>query len=234
VRPAQAESGLVVGALAALRSVEGHPLLDRVIRGRAWIGIVAFALIGIVTLQLGLLELNAGIGRTLAQEQSLQREDAALSIENSELAAGNRVEASAAHLGMQIVPISSLKSLTPDLGGGDVAHVASMLSTPIHTASSVTSEADAGSSPTTSEQTASEQQASEASPASTAESSTAETSATAAVTTSESSATSSAPPAVAPTPTPATTPQAPEPDSATPSASSEATPAGGTQAGPTG
>ncbi len=60
------------------------------IRGRAWIGLVAFALIGIVTLQLGLLQLNSGIGRALEREARLQRENAALSIENSELASGEQ------------------------------------------------------------------------------------------------------------------------------------------------
>ena len=86
--------------ISALESLAQHRLLDRLIRGRTWIGIVAFALIGIVTLQLGLLKLNGGIGRALEHEAVLQRQNAALSIENSELAAGTRVEARAAQLGM--------------------------------------------------------------------------------------------------------------------------------------
>jgi cell division protein FtsL len=232
-RPAQLDGGLALGALAALRSVEGHPLLDRLIRGRAWIVLVAFALIGIVTLQLGLLELNAGIGRSLAQEQSLQRENAALSIENSELAAGNRVEASAAHLGMQIVPIGSLKSLTPN-PGVDVARALSVLSAASHTAGSSSTEVSTSAS-TASEQAASapagEQQPSEATTTATAESSGGEASA-APASTSESSAASSAPTSAATTPT--TAPQTPVAGSAGSSASAEASPAGGTQAGPTG
>jgi cell division protein FtsL len=86
--------------------------LDRLIRGRSWIALVAFALIGIVVLQLLVLKLNANIGRELAREGSLQRENAALSIEGSELAAGSRVESRAASLGMELVPISSLRFLT--------------------------------------------------------------------------------------------------------------------------
>jgi cell division protein FtsL len=111
-RPAPAQDGLVVGVLGALESVSTHRYLDRLIRGRLWIGIVAFALIGIVTLQLGLLKLNSGIGRSLEREAMLQRENAALSIENSELAAGNRVESQAASLGMKLVPISNLHFLS--------------------------------------------------------------------------------------------------------------------------
>ena len=57
-----------------------------------------------MTLQLGLLKLNGGIGRALEHEALLQRENAALSIENSEMAAGERVELSAARIGMEYVP----------------------------------------------------------------------------------------------------------------------------------
>ena len=71
-----------------------HRLLDRLIRGRLWIGLVAFALIGIVAMQLLAAQAEH---RHRAQHCSasaqLQRENAALSIENSELAAaGERVE----------------------------------------------------------------------------------------------------------------------------------------------
>jgi hypothetical protein len=77
-----------------------HPFLDRVIRGRVWIGIVAFALIGIVAVQLMLLQLNSGIGRSLSQESVLGRENASLEQQISSLTASGRVEAQAARLGM--------------------------------------------------------------------------------------------------------------------------------------
>jgi len=98
-----------------------QPLLDRVLHGRAWIGIVAFALIGIVTMQLGLLKLNAGIGRALEHEGALQRENAALSVEDSETAAGDTVELQAAHMGMQLIPEGALRFLA--VRGGDEANV---------------------------------------------------------------------------------------------------------------
>jgi hypothetical protein len=93
-------------------AVATHPLLDRLIHGRAWIGIVTFALIGIVTMQLGLLKLNAGIGRALEHEGALQRENSALSVENSEVAAGDTVELQAAHMGMRLIPAGSLRFLS--------------------------------------------------------------------------------------------------------------------------
>ena len=84
---------------------------DRLIRGRAWIGLVAFALIGIVTLQLGLLQLNSRIGRDLRRETVLQRENASLGIENAELAAAERIEALASRSGMRGTPESALRFL---------------------------------------------------------------------------------------------------------------------------
>lgn len=77
-----------------------HRLLDRLIRGRAWIGIVAFALIGIVAMQLWIVKLGVGIGRAIEHEGLLRRENSTLSIANSGLASGERVERLAAAKGM--------------------------------------------------------------------------------------------------------------------------------------
>ncbi|HEY2398468.1 MAG TPA: hypothetical protein VGH78_05690 [Solirubrobacteraceae bacterium] len=129
-------------------------MLDRLIRGRAWIAIVAFALIGIVTLQLGLLKLNAGIGHSLRLEANLQRENAALSIENSELAAGDVVESRAGRLGMEVVPVGALRFLTAH-PGADAGHGAAALKTPLASGSS------AASSPETSSAAAGTETASE-------------------------------------------------------------------------
>jgi cell division protein FtsL len=111
-RPLRAEAPLLAAA-AALERLSSHRLLDRLIRGRAWLVLLTFALIGVVTLQLALLKLNGGVGRTLATEQALQRENASLSIENSELASADRVQARAAALGMEFASSSALRSLAP-------------------------------------------------------------------------------------------------------------------------
>jgi hypothetical protein len=121
------QAGFAFGLISVFEGLAQHRLLDRLIRGRTWIGIVAFALIGIVTLQLGLLKLNGGIGRALEHEALLQRENAALSIENSELAAGTRVQARAAQLGMAFAPSGQLRFLSAS-AHGDVAKAASVLS----------------------------------------------------------------------------------------------------------
>ena len=107
--PAADDAGAIgLGLAGALASLSRHRLLDRLISGRAWIAFVAFALIGIVTLQLGLLKLNGGIGRALEHEALLQRQNAALSIEDSELEGGGQVQSRAARIGMELAPLGGL------------------------------------------------------------------------------------------------------------------------------
>jgi hypothetical protein len=92
----------------AIRSIYLRTL-QRLLAGRGWIGLVAFALIGIVTMQLGLLKLNGSIGRALEREATLQRENATLSVENSQRSAGDRVQLAAARIGMEPAPPGTLR-----------------------------------------------------------------------------------------------------------------------------
>jgi cell division protein FtsL len=149
-----ARDGLVVGLLGAAETLSSNRLLDRLIGGRLWIGIVAFALIGIVTLQLGLLKLNSGIGRALERTASLQRENAALSIENSELASGTRVESQAERLGLRLSSVEDLHFLSSH-ESTDASRAAEVLRKPLvptgeppggETATSESSEASEASS----------------------------------------------------------------------------------------
>jgi cell division protein FtsL len=246
-RPAQrrpdAHAGIAVGVLAALRGLSRAALLDRLLRGRTWIALVAFALIGIVTLQLGLLKLNASIGRTLEKEAVLQRENASLSIENSELSAGDRVESRAARLGMELVPVGALRFLAahPEI---DASRGAAALSAPVQS-SSTGSEAPATGASGTAPAGASSQAAAE--PTSTQavggpSSGEASSSPTREASASSGESAGSSAGASTPSTTPsATTPSATTSSTTAPaqaepagSSSAEASPAGGTQAGPTG
>jgi hypothetical protein len=137
-------------AVGLAEAVATHRLLDRLIRGRLWIGVIAFALIGIVTMQLVLLKLNAGIGRSLVRETLLQRENATLSAENSEVAAGEQVEAQAEHAGMELIPAGALRFLTAH-PSTDVSKAAAALSAPIAAASSTGGEATASNPSATGE-----------------------------------------------------------------------------------
>jgi hypothetical protein len=232
-RSAPQYAGVVIGVIEALRRLSTHPMLDRLIRGRTWIAIVAFALIGIVTLQLGLLKLNAGIGHALRLEANLQRENAALSIENSELAAGDVVESSAGRLGMEVVPVGALRFLTARPGGADSGHGAAALKAPLASASGAGSTPES-SSATTAGESAKSASSSEA-PAESGESTTSAASESTTSTTSESQETkppsesSASRASTEPTGEATTSPAA----SATPGRGSTE-PSGGTQAGTTG
>jgi hypothetical protein len=155
------EQGLALGVAGLAKHVSGHRALDRLITSRLWIGLIAFALIGIVALQLLVLRMSSSIGESLVREASLQRENAALSVEGSELASGERVEAHAAHLGMQLVPIGLLLFLTSD-PRRDLERAAAALNTPVHgagatsqTGSTATGTTSSAASASTSTSTAS-------------------------------------------------------------------------------
>jgi cell division protein FtsL len=75
-------------------------LLDRLVRGRAWIAIVAAALMGIVFMQVSMLKLNAGVSRAVTAADTLERQNASLRADISELDSGERVQDAAAKLGM--------------------------------------------------------------------------------------------------------------------------------------
>jgi hypothetical protein len=224
------QAGLVVGLLSALESLAQHRLLDRLIRGRVWIGLVAFALIGIVTLQLGLLKLNGGIGRALEHEALLQRENAALSIENSELAAGTRVEKGAARLGMAFVPTGALRFLSAT-GHGDAGKAAAVLAGAAHVAAQArearaaeasASSAEAGEGEASSEAAASSEAGGEESSAASASSASSEEAGSSGESSASSESASSEP---------STGESAPESASA---AASETEPSGGSAAGSAG
>ena len=159
-RPARgrpsAPTRTLLGLLASLEGLSPRLALDRLGKrrspasaradtvGRVWIGFVAFALIGIVTLQLGLLKLNAGIGRALEHTALLQRENAALSVENSEMAASHHVQEWAARMGMGLAPVSAIRFLNAR-SGSDWTRGAAALVTPLSSTAKRLGEASASS-----------------------------------------------------------------------------------------
>lgn len=77
--------------------------------GRLWIGVIAFALIGIVTMQLALLRINTSIGADLERAAALQRENVALSIGISEADSGEAIERNGRADGMIAVAPGDLR-----------------------------------------------------------------------------------------------------------------------------
>jgi hypothetical protein len=205
-------------AIGLAEAVATHRLLDRLIRGRVWIVVIAFALIGIVTMQLVLLKLNAGIGRSLVRETLLQRENATLSAENSEVAAGEQIEGQAEHEGMELIPAGALRFLTAH-PSSDIGKAAAALSAPI-AATSTGGEATASNASSTGEAASSTTSTGEA-----AASSSSPAEATSAGSTGEADAPAAATTEAASTEAPAATSETPA------SSASTATPAGASGAG---
>jgi cell division protein FtsL len=75
-------------------------VLDRLVRGRAWIALVAIGLMGIVFMQVSLLKLNAGISRAVTAADTLERQNSTLRDDISNLDSGERIQAVAAKYGM--------------------------------------------------------------------------------------------------------------------------------------
>jgi hypothetical protein len=137
--PAVAQPGIVQRGAGALAGVPSSAFLDRLIRGRLWIGLLTFALIGIVAMQLLVLKLNTGIGRTLGHVAALQRENAQLSIEDSVFSSENRVAPLAAADGMTLAAPGTVHFLTAN--NADINRAAAVLANAAQASASATSTA---------------------------------------------------------------------------------------------
>jgi cell division protein FtsL len=82
------------------RRIPDARFLDRLLRGRAWIAVVAVALMGIVFIQVSMLRLNAGISRAITSGETLSRQNSAMRAEISKLDSGERIADAAQSLGM--------------------------------------------------------------------------------------------------------------------------------------
>lgn len=218
--------GIALRTAGAFERVSASALLNRVIHGRLWIGLLAFALIGIVAMQLVVLKLNTGIGDKLQREASLQRENAELGIENSEYSAESRIAPLAAATGMTFAPAGTVHYVVanPD----DLSRAASALSSSSQPSTSAQSEsgevASSETSATTQNTAASgEAETSESTSATGGVESTNGSSETSPSTESSASVSSADAPAAAPT-------TAPESSAETGASGVSATPAGGASA----
>jgi hypothetical protein len=136
-RARESSAGIALRALGALEDISASALFDRLIRGRLWIGLLAFALIGMVAMQLLVLKLNTGIGHTLERVAQLQRANAQLGIENSTSSAESRIAPSATTAGMTLAPVGTVHFVAANRS--DVARAASVLAAPIQASASTQS-----------------------------------------------------------------------------------------------
>jgi hypothetical protein len=140
VRPPRRVSG-PARVIQHATAVADRTLLDRLVHSRAWIALIAAALIGLVAIQVVVLKLNTGIGRALQREAQLQRLDAQIGVEDSVSSSGDRVEPLASAAGMTIAAPSALHFV--GVQPSDVAKAAAALAAPIQTPAG-TSEQSAG------------------------------------------------------------------------------------------
>ena len=99
-RPAGARAPWRARSAAYVRALPDHALLDRIIRGRVWIPLLGVLLAGIVAMQVEVLKLNAGIGRSLERSSALQAQNELLRAGVTRLSDEQRIERIAAQMGM--------------------------------------------------------------------------------------------------------------------------------------
>lgn len=100
LRPVPVLGVLGVRAYRAGRGLPESRLLDRLMRGRIWIGLLAVLLFGLVFLNVSLLKLNSEAGRNSERVKALRIENDRLHARVSRLQGGDRIERVAARLGL--------------------------------------------------------------------------------------------------------------------------------------
>jgi hypothetical protein len=108
----RADATLGARALDWLRALPDHSLLDRLIGGRVWIVLLGTLLVGIVTMQLSLLRMNATIGHAVERTSALEQRNAALRLSISQLSDSERIFALARQMGFVMPPQGSPRFLT--------------------------------------------------------------------------------------------------------------------------
>jgi cell division protein FtsB len=91
-------------------------MVDRLVRGRAWIGLLGVLLIGLVGLNVSLLKLNAAAGRNAEWARKLRIENADLQARVSKLRSGQRIQDAARAMGFVMPAAASVHYLTADPG----------------------------------------------------------------------------------------------------------------------
>jgi cell division protein FtsB len=106
-RPARRKSGAAAkrstapaaSPVARVLNSRGMPLVDRILRGPAWVVMLGVLLAGIVFLNVSVLELNRGIASTDAKSAELERNNSALRTRVAKLDSGQRIQELAAERG---------------------------------------------------------------------------------------------------------------------------------------
>jgi len=110
------------GLRTAVRTLpEAGGLPDRLLRSRAWIGVVAGLLIGLVFLQVSLLKINTGIGASVQASSVLEAQNNTLRSQIGALAEDGRITQEAEKLGMRMPAADGIRYLGAKGGVGGSA-----------------------------------------------------------------------------------------------------------------
>ena len=107
---------LAARGLHVIRGLPEHTLLDRIVRGRAWIPLLGVLLVGIVAMQVEILKLGAGMGRWLERDSTLSNRNQALQADVAALMDDQRLERLAAKMGMVMPDPTAVSFLSAQPG----------------------------------------------------------------------------------------------------------------------
>jgi cell division protein FtsL len=99
-------------AFKAGRSLPDSPVLDRLLRGRAWVVLLGLLLFGLVAVNVSLLKLNAEAGRNAEKARSLRIENTQLRAKVSKLASAERLQRAGRELGLAMPVASRVRYLS--------------------------------------------------------------------------------------------------------------------------
>jgi hypothetical protein len=114
---------------AFARSLPDHVLVDRLVRGRAWIPVLGVLLAGLVAMQVEVLKLGASIGRSIEQGSALTSQNQLLRASVASLADDQRIERLAASMGM-VMPAPTAVGFLQARAGGDVTRALANIHAP--------------------------------------------------------------------------------------------------------
>jgi hypothetical protein len=132
--------------------VSASRFMDRVVRGRVWIGVIAVSLFGLVAMQVSLLKLNSGIGRAVQTVGTLERSNSALRSDITRLSAGERIRPLAEDEGFVMPAPADVAYLRAGDRHGDAVRAARRMRAPDpatagFAGSAITPDLDAGVTP---------------------------------------------------------------------------------------
>jgi hypothetical protein len=116
-----------------VRTLPDHQLLDRIVRGRAWIPLLGVMLAGIVAMQVEVLKLGASIGRSIQRNTALSSRNELLRANVASLSDYARIERLAAGMGM-VMPAPEQVGFLSARPGGDVRRAVANIHPPDATA----------------------------------------------------------------------------------------------------